>query len=164
MRYQFVDRMIEMAPGKSAKALKNITASEDVFNDHFPHFPVYPGALLIETMAQVAGLLVEKTVAERDNRRVLPVLSIVKNAKFREATLPGDTLIIDAAIESCTNDAAMVRATVSCDGRERAASHLFFTLLDVSDLLDADELRSVDAVKKTIDRVSAFHARRRKAQ
>ena len=164
MRYAFVDRMIEMVPGKNAKAIKNITASEDVFNDHFPHFPVYPGALIIETMAQVGGLLVEKTVAERDNRRVLPVLSIVKSAKFREATLPGDTLVVEVVIDNCTTDAAMVRSTISCDGCARASAELFFMLLDVKELLDADEIRSIDAVKKTIDRISLFHARRRKSR
>ncbi len=60
MRYLFVDRIISMEVGKSVQAIKNITATEDVFNDHFPRFPLYPGALLIETMAQTAGLLIEK--------------------------------------------------------------------------------------------------------
>ncbi len=149
----------EKSPGSNS--LKNITASEDVFNDHFPHFPVYPGALLIETMAQVGGLLVEKTVTERDNRRVLPVLSIVKSAKFRDATLPGDTLIIEISLENCTEDASMVHAVVFCDGQERANADLFFTLMELKDLLCVEELREIDAVKNTIDRVSAYRNRRR---
>jgi 3-hydroxyacyl-[acyl-carrier-protein] dehydratase len=159
MRYAFVDRMIEMVPGVSAKAIKNIAASEDVFADHFPHFPVYPGALLIETMAQVGGLLVEKTVLERNGRRVLPVLSIVKNAKFRDATVPGDSLLIEVSLENCTDEAAGVNVTIFCEGAERANAKLFFTLLDLRSFLKPEDLREFDAVKTTIDRVSAFRKR-----
>ena len=94
MRYFFVDRILEMNLGKSAKAIKNVTASEDVFRDHFPALPIYPAALLIETMAQVAGLLLEKTMQEKMERRVFPIVSIVKKAKFKDAVVPGDSLIV----------------------------------------------------------------------
>jgi 3-hydroxyacyl-[acyl-carrier-protein] dehydratase len=156
MRYHFVDRFIEMIPGKSAKTVKNIAATEDVFTDHFPGFPVYPGALLIEVMAQSAGLLIQKTVSLRDGRRVLPILSIVKNAKFRSATLPGDSLIIDVVLDNCTADAAMINATIWCDGVKRAQAAIFFTLLDVSTLLGSDEVASLDTAATVLDRVNAL--------
>lgn len=93
-RYPFllVDRITEMEADRIV-GVKNVTANEPFFLGHFPDFPVMPGVLIVEAMAQVAGVLVLKDVADRKKRLVL--LASVEEAKFRRPVLPGDTLTIE---------------------------------------------------------------------
>jgi 3-hydroxyacyl-[acyl-carrier-protein] dehydratase len=93
-RYPFllVDRVLEMTPGKGIVALKNVTINEEFFNGHFPSHPVMPGVLLIEAMAQAAGIFV---MAE--NEGIEPAQNVVyfmsiEEAKFRKPVVPGDQL------------------------------------------------------------------------
>jgi len=90
-RYPFllVDRIVELEAGKRAKGIKNITINEPFFQGHFPGHPIMPGVLVIEAMAQVAGILAFKS-AHVENK-VVYFMSIDK-AKFRRPVLPGDTL------------------------------------------------------------------------
>lgn len=154
MRYLFVDRLLEVKVGKHVKAIKNITATEDVFNDHFPRFPLYPGALLIETMAQTAGLLIEKTAEKQEGRRVIPMLSIVKKSKFRDIVLPGDQLTVTVQLENQTETAAGIEAYIERDGKKVATASLLFTLLDVKKHLDMDEIEEVNVMTETLERIS----------
>lgn len=156
MRYLFVDRIDTIEVGKRVEAVKNITATEDVFNDHFPRFPLYPGALLIETMAQTAGLLIEKTVEETEQRRVIPMLSIVKKSKFRDVVLPGDSLKVVVELENITETAAGIEAYMLRDGKKVATASLLFTLLDVKKHLNMEEIVEVNVVTETLERVSNF--------
>ncbi|NWF82978.1 MAG: 3-hydroxyacyl-ACP dehydratase FabZ [Bryobacteraceae bacterium] len=93
-RYPFllVDRITEMEPDRIV-GIKNVTANEPFFLGHFPEFPVMPGVLIVEAMAQVAGVLVLREVADRKSRLVL--LASVEDARFRKPVLPGDTLTIE---------------------------------------------------------------------
>lgn len=156
MRYLFVDRILEMVPGERAKAIKNITVSEDVFVDHFPRFPVYPGALLVETMAQTAGLLIENTIRKSENRQVIPMLSMVNKAKFRGAVLPGDSLIVVTEIENVTEEASGVEAYIECDGKKVASASLFFTIIDVKKHLQVDNIEEINGLTDTLERLSEF--------
>jgi 3-hydroxyacyl-[acyl-carrier-protein] dehydratase len=120
VRFLLIDRITAWMPGVKGTALKNIALSEDLFDDHFPLKPIMPGVLLIEGMAQLAGLLIEEGVRASSGRNVKALMSIVRNAKFRRPVYPGDQLVYEAAVES-VNDiggAAAVRATV---GEELAA-------------------------------------------
>src|SRR5277367_1416583 len=84
-----VDRIVEMTP-ESIVGIKNVTVNEPFFMGHFPDFPVMPGVLIVEAMAQVAGVLVLKSVPDRKNKLVL--LVGVEKARFRKPVVPGDTL------------------------------------------------------------------------
>jgi len=90
-RYPFllVDRVVE-PEGERVVGIKNVTANEPFFQGHFPDFPVMPGVLIIEAMAQTAGVLVLSTIPDRHNKLVL--LVAVENARFRKPVVPGDTL------------------------------------------------------------------------
>lgn len=92
-RYPFllVDRIVELEEGKMAKGVKNVTINEPFFQGHFPGHPIMPGVLIIEAMAQVAGILAFKS-ANVENK-VVYFMSIDK-AKFRRPVLPGDTLVL----------------------------------------------------------------------
>src|ERR1700693_2338345 len=96
-RYPFllVDRIVEMEPERIV-GIKNVTNNEPFFVGHFPDFAVMQGVLILETMAQTAGVLVLKTVPDRERKLVL--LVAVENARFRRPVLPGDTLRMEMKV------------------------------------------------------------------
>lgn len=100
-RYPFllVDRVLECEPGKSIRALKNVTFNEPFFPGHFPHRPVMPGVMMIEALAQAAGILalVTARVAPDDDTRFH--LVGIDDARFRRPVGPGDQLVLTAQIE-----------------------------------------------------------------
>ncbi len=94
-RYPFllVDRVLEVEPGKSIVGIKNVTFNEPFFPGHFPGRPIMPGVLMVEAMAQAAGVLVYKSTTDTDNNLVY-FMSIEK-AKFRKPVVPGDQLRLE---------------------------------------------------------------------
>lgn len=98
-RYPFllIDRILEINPGKGAVGIKNVTINEGFFQGHFPGHPVMPGVLIIESMAQVAGILAFESAAEAGVADGEPVNKLVyfmsiDNVKFRRPVVPGDQL------------------------------------------------------------------------
>lgn len=96
-RYPFlmVDRVIEIEPGKRAVAIKNVTINEEFFQGHYPQYPIMPGVLIIEAMAQVAGIAV---LSVEEYRGRVPVFAGIDKAKFRKPVVPGDQLRIEVEI------------------------------------------------------------------
>lgn len=95
--FLLVDRVIECDPGKSIKAIKNVTFNEPFFIGHFPGHPIMPGVLIIESLAQASAICVlgKETI---ENKVVY--LRSIENAKFRKLVTPGDRLILQANIQS----------------------------------------------------------------
>ena len=95
-RYPFlmVDRIVELEPGKRCIGIKNVTINEPFFQGHFPGHPVMPGVLIIEAMAQVAGIMAYAGSDEATKKKVTYFMSI-DNAKFRKPVFPGDQLRIE---------------------------------------------------------------------
>ena len=92
----FIDRVDEMVPGESIVATKNVTINEEYFQGHFPGNPVMPGVLIIESMAQVASILILKT-PQFENKTAY--LGSIKNAKFRRMVEPGDVLTFKVTMD-----------------------------------------------------------------
>lgn len=88
-----VDRVLELTPGESAVALKNVTFNEPHFQGHFPGFPVMPGVLIVEAMAQTAAIVVVDTLGADAEGKVVFFMTI-DNARFRKPVTPGDSLKI----------------------------------------------------------------------
>lgn len=88
-----VDRVLEYTPGESAVALKNVTINEPQFMGHFPGFPVMPGVLMIESMAQTAALVVVEDLG-KDAEGKLVYFMTIDNARFRKPVVPGDSMHI----------------------------------------------------------------------
>lgn len=88
-----VDRILEFVPGERAIGLKNVTFNEPHFQGHFPGWPVMPGVLIVEAMAQTSAALVVHTLGEEAKGKIVYFMSI-EDAKFRKPVTPGDTLHI----------------------------------------------------------------------
>ena len=94
--FLFVDRVIECTPGKLIKAIKNVTISEPFFQGHFPGYPVMPGVLIIEALAQVSVILVYQTLGRRPDDKSLIFFAGIDHARFKRQVLPGDQLVLEA--------------------------------------------------------------------
>ena len=92
--FLLVDRILELEPGVRAVGLKNVTINEEFFQGHFPHYPIMPGVLIIEAMAQVAGVLAFKSGVKGKS---VFFMSIEK-AKFRRPVVPGDQIRLDVKV------------------------------------------------------------------
>lgn len=136
MRWIFLDRIDEMKPGESAVGRKGCASSEDYFADHFPGFPVVPGVVQIEALAQLSGKLIEVTVFENDGRWVWPILSIVRKAKFRRFVKPGDTLMLHTTIQSLRDESAVCTVYGTVDGQRTINAEIVFVFSP--DRLDTD--------------------------
>ena len=114
-RYPFllVDRIEELEPERIV-GIKNVTMNEPFFVGHFPDFPVMPGVLIVEAMAQVAGVLVLSQMADRKNKLVL--LATIEEAKFRKLVRPGDQLRMEMKLDKRKATIAKMSGTASVDG------------------------------------------------
>ncbi|MFT5082938.1 MAG: 3-hydroxyacyl-[acyl-carrier-protein] dehydratase [Lentisphaeria bacterium] len=99
-RYPFllIDRVVELEEGKRILAYKNITINEEVFQGHFPHFPVFPGVMLIEAMAQACGVLGFKTMDKTPDDGSIYLFAGIDNVRFKRQVVPGDQVYIEAKI------------------------------------------------------------------
>ena len=99
-RYPFllVDRVLELVPGETIVAIKNVTANEEFFNGHFPHSPVMPGVLMIEAMAQAAAILSFKTQNLIPDEKSVLYFAGIDNTRFKRPVVPGDQLRLEIKI------------------------------------------------------------------
>jgi 3-hydroxyacyl-[acyl-carrier-protein] dehydratase len=100
-RYPFllVDRVLSCEPGKDIVALKNVTINEPFFNGHFPHYPVMPGVLIIEALAQAAAILSFLTANEKPDPNSIYYFVGIDNARFKKPVSPGDALHLHVALD-----------------------------------------------------------------
>ena len=92
--FLFVDRVLDIEPGKKITAIKNVSMDEPFFQGHFPGRPIMPGVLMVEAMAQAGGLLVSKSNPNPNDDNLVYFMSIEK-AKFRKPVVPGDQLVLE---------------------------------------------------------------------
>ncbi|MGN6705396.1 MAG: 3-hydroxyacyl-ACP dehydratase FabZ [Rhodanobacter sp.] len=126
-RYPFllVDRVIEVVPDVSAVALKNVTINEPFFDGHFPGHPVMPGVLIIEAMAQAAGLLTQISRRMKgDAGSPLFYLVKVDNARFSAPVVPGDQLRLEVHLKRLVRGMGLFAARTTVDGKEVASCEL----------------------------------------
>jgi 3-hydroxyacyl-[acyl-carrier-protein] dehydratase len=137
MRFFLIDRITHWEVGAAAEATKNVALSEDFFDDHFPRRPVMPGVLIIEGMAQLAGLLVEASLKARHDRDAKAILTVLERTKFRAMVRPGDTLVYRAELTSVNPEGGKAAVRATCDGRLVATTAMVFAFKYIDDpLLD----------------------------
>lgn len=123
MRWIWIDRFTEFQSGSHAVAVKNVSLAEDHLADHLPGYPVMPPSLIIEGMAQTAGMLVGEARGFQEN----VILAKIRDANFEDYAVPGDQLTYKAEIESLDERAAAVAGEVLLNGRHIGRINLLFS-------------------------------------
>ncbi len=124
--FLFVDKILSLGKNR-AVGLKSVTGGEDFFQGHFPDFPVMPAVIIIETMAQVAGVLLLSKTGCKDK---LPFFGAIDNAKFRKPVLPGDQLLIEVEMQKLKKKTGKVHATATVGDKRAAEADFIFSLVD----------------------------------
>src|SRR2546429_6977781 len=132
-RYPFllVARVLECVPGKTIKAIKNVTLNEPFFQGHFPGYPVMPGVLVIEGMAQVSAILAYVTRGERHNAKSLLFFAGIDNARFKRPVFPGDQLVLEAVELNVVRSVYKFAAKASVGDELVAEAELMAAVRDV---------------------------------
>jgi 3-hydroxyacyl-[acyl-carrier-protein] dehydratase len=125
-RYPFllVDRVIELVPGESIVAVKNVTLNEPFFQGHFPGHPVMPGVLIIEALAQASGLLIGLSGTADANGGAMYYLAKVDDARFLRPVVPGDQLRLEVRLKRLIRGMGIFAARAIVDGKDAATCEL----------------------------------------
>jgi 3-hydroxyacyl-[acyl-carrier-protein] dehydratase len=126
MRWIWIDRFLEFDPGKSARAIKNLSTAEDYFADHFPGFPVMPGPLILEGLAQTGGIL----VGQVNDFKEKVVLAKIPWARFYRDVVAGEQLTYGVQVLHMRPEGAAVQGKALCADEVVAEAEIFFAHLD----------------------------------
>lgn len=126
MRWIWIDKFTEFESGRRAVAVKNVSLAEEHLHDHFPGFPIMPECLMIEAMAQTAGILVGQA---RDFQEKV-VLAKISKAVFLDFVRPGDSLRLEAQMDMITHEAASTKGRITRDDELVAEVDLMFSHID----------------------------------
>ncbi|KOS64374.1 3-hydroxyacyl-ACP dehydratase FabZ [Lysinibacillus agricola] len=124
-RYPFllVDRVLELEEGKRAVAIKNVTINEEFFNGHFPNYPVMPGVLIVEALAQVSAIIM---LTKEGNQGRLGLLAGIDNCRFKKQVKPGDQLRLEVEITRLKGAIGKGRGIATVDGKIACEAELIF--------------------------------------
>src|SRR5438132_8897779 len=126
MRWIWIDRFLEFKKGKFARALKNLSVAEEFFADHFPGYPIMPGSLILEGLAQTGGIL----VGEVNDFREKVVLAKIPSARFYRDALAGEQLIYEAELLHMRPEGAAVQGRATIAGEPVVEAELIFAHFD----------------------------------
>ena len=133
-RYPFllVDRIIELVPPHRAVGIKQVTINEPFFQGHFPAYPVMPGVLIVEAMAQVGGVAVLSSEEFQDK---LALFAGIDNVRFKRQVRPGDTLRLEVELQQIRRGIGMGSGTATVEGELACRGDIMFALVDKPDAL-----------------------------
>ena len=130
-RYPFllVDRVVELEPGVRAVGLKNVTINEPFFQGHFPDYPIMPGVLIVEALAQVGSVAL---LSLEQNRGKVGYFAGIDSFRFRKPVQPGDVLRMEVSLERMRGAVGKAKAEAKVEGKTVAAGELTFALGDLA--------------------------------
>ena len=123
-----IDRVKECEPGKRIVALKNVSANEPYFPGHFPHRPIMPGVLILEAMAQAAGILVLRTLGTKSDDKTLYYYVGIDNARFKKPVHPGDQLEIEVHLERVLRGISKFQCMARVEGKTVAEATILCSM------------------------------------
>ncbi len=128
-RYPFllVDRIIEVEYGKRAVGLKNVSMGDPFFQGHFPGFPVMPGVLIIEALAQVGAVAL---LGSDEHRGKMALFAGIDGVRFKRQVVPGDVLRLEVELDKMRRGVGFGSATATVDGELAAKGQLMFAVVD----------------------------------
>lgn len=126
-RYPFllVDKILEIEEGKRAVGIKNVTANEEFFNGHFPDYPIMPGVLIVEALAQVGAVVVLKLP---ENRGKLGFFAGIDNCRFKRQVKPGDQLRLEVEMVKLRGPIGKGKAVATVDGEIACEAEITFAI------------------------------------
>lgn len=134
-RYPFllVDRVIDYQEMHSIVGIKNVTINEPFFQGHFPGIPIMPGVLIVESMAQLGGILLFKTIPDRDTKLVF--FAGIENARFRRPVRPGDQLRLEMNLLQNKKRLGKLKGEAFVEDKRVAEAEILFSLVDKQSLI-----------------------------
>jgi 3-hydroxyacyl-[acyl-carrier-protein] dehydratase len=126
MRWIWIDRFVEFRRGESARAVKQLSLAEDLFEYHFPDYPVMPASLLLEGLAQTGGIL----VGEVNDFREKVILAKITKARFTREALAGEAVVFETTVQYVRPEGASVSGRVLVDGVPIGEAEITFAHLD----------------------------------
>lgn len=135
-RYPFllVDRVIDYQEMHSIVGIKNVTINEPFFQGHFPGIPIMPGVLIVESMAQLGGILLFKTIPDRDTKLVF--FAGIENARFRRPVRPGDQLRLEMNLLQNKKRLGKLKGEAFVEDKRVAEAEILFSLVDKQSLIN----------------------------
>ena len=131
MRFHLVERVEEICYGKYIIGVKCITLADDVFNEHFPGYPIFPGSLIMEGLAQLGGSFFEIMMNHKEIPLKRAVLTIINRMKFRKPSGPGDKLFYRADILTMRDDYGVAKLKAELEGELCADGEFTYSFLDI---------------------------------
>ena len=128
-----IDRVVEIQPGESLVAIKNVSYNEPYFQGHFPNRPVMPGVIILEAMAQATGILVLRSMEKLPNEKSIYYFVGIDGARFRRPVEPGDQLRIEVKLIRSSRGIWKMRTNASVDGAIVANGDLMGAMREIED-------------------------------
>jgi len=149
MRWVFLERIDELVPEVRAVGRARFHAELPLFADHFPGWPVVPGVLLLEAMAQLAGKLIGFTVRAQRGDWAMPILSMMNAVKFRRFVAPGDEILLEVDLVALRDESAAVKVRARVAGRIVAQAEQIFVFnpAPLADPGASDRLERIEAAE-----------------
>jgi len=147
MRWGLVDRIDELVAGERANGVRTYPPDLPLFEDHFPRFPVVPGVLILESLAQLSGKLIGYTVRRDREDWPFPILSMMEKVKFRRFVPPGVEIRLESQLISLRDEMAAVKVRAKVDGRVHAQAEQIFVFNAVA-LPDAEDAKAVEEIER----------------
>ncbi len=152
MRFTLLDKILELEPGKRLTAVKTLTLAEEYLADHFPHFPVMPGVLMLESLTQAGAWLVR---ASEDFAHSMVLLKQVTNVKFAQFIEPGQTLTVATELLAREPDEAHLKANGTVGGRIILGARFTLATYNLADS-DPQQAETDRAIRRDLRRQFAL--------
>ena len=152
MRYLMVDRVLNFEADRSVTVVKNVTRESDIMEHHFQGYPLFPGCMTLESMAQAGGYLIMRSALENQNKWVIAALESVSRASFKRPVFPGDQVEIKATIGETTPNTSEIVAVARVDGQVMGKARFFLVYKDLDTTEHADSIKHLKRLFDSMER------------